>query len=104
MINTRWLYIKGKEELAMKSLLANNNPKIAKKIMDEIIEGEKIADAAKKSAKDSVKESLLKRKYVLPFLLTCLVMILTQCTGINTILNYSVTIFTETGLQGEAAN
>lgn len=89
----------------MKSLLANNEQKVAEEIMAEIIESEKIAaDAKKKSAKEAAKESLLKRKYVLPFLLTCLVMILTQCTGINTILNYSVTIFTESGLQGEAAN
>lgn len=50
------------------------------------------------------KESLFQRKYVLPFLLTCLVLVLNQATGINTVLNYSVTIFRETGLEGEFAN
>lgn len=89
----------------MNSLSANNTPEKAKEIMAEIVDTEKAEAAAKKKSKsEAVRESLLKKKYVLPFLLTCLVMILTQCTGINTILNYSVGIFNQAGLQGEAAN
>ena len=101
----RWLYKKGKKDLALKSLAANNEMDDAKRIMNEIIEAEQVKDSIKdKKAKQSTKEFLLKRKYVLPFLLSCLVLVLNQCTGINTVLNYSVTIFRESGLVGEAAN
>ena len=91
--------------MALKSLAANNGMEKAKKILEEIIEAEESKNVRKKEIlSTSIKESLLKRKYVLPFLLTVLVLALNQCTGINTVLNYSVSIFRDTGLQGEAAN
>lgn len=101
----RWLYKKGRKDDALKSLAANNEMEVAKKILNDIIEAEKEKDSIKdKKAQTSAKEFLIKKKYVLPFLLTCLVLVLNQATGINTVLNYSVTIFRDTGLQGEAAN
>lgn len=101
----RWLHKKGKDDLALKSLAANNGMSDAKKILKEIIEAESAKNVRKEQIlSTSIKESLLKRKYVLPFLLTCLVLALNQATGINTVLNYSVTIFRDTGLVGEAAN
>lgn len=101
----RWLYKKGKKDAALNSLAANNGMETAKKIIKEIAEAEDAKNVRKKEIfSTSVKESLLKRKYVLPFLLTCLVLMLNQATGINTVLNYSVTIFRDSGLQGEAAN
>ena len=101
----RWLHKKGKDDLALKSLAANNGMDAAKKILKEIREAEEAKNVRKeKILSSSIKESLLKRKYILPFLLTCLVLVLNQATGINTVLNYSVTIFRDTGLVGEAAN
>lgn len=101
----RWLYKTGRKDSALNSLAANNGVEKAKEILEEIIEAEKEENSTKdKKLNKSVKESLLKKKYVLPFLLTCLVLALNQCTGINTVLNYSVSIFRETGLYGEAAN
>lgn len=101
----RWLHKKGKDDLALQSLAANNGMEKAKKILKEISEAEEAKNVRKEEIlSKSVKESLLKRKYVLPFLLTCLVLVLNQATGINTVLNYSVTIFRDTGLVGEAAN
>jgi len=49
-------------------------------------------------------ETLLSRRYVLPFLLACLVLALTQATGINSILAYVVTILNQAGLPGASAN
>lgn len=101
----RWLYKKGRKDAALKSLAANNGMEEAKKILKEIAEAEEAKNVRKEEIlSKSVKESLLKRKYVLPFLLTCLVLVLNQATGINTVLNYSVTIFRDSGLQGQAAN
>ena len=48
--------------------------------------------------------SLLSRRYVLPFLLACLILALTQATGINSILAYVVNILNQAGLPGATAN
>lgn len=97
----RWLYKKGKEDLALKSIYATND-KIQAKIMFDEICGSALKTRTNSGNKS--KNSLLKKKYVWPFLLICVVLILNQATGINSILNYSVNIFREAGLQGEAAN
>ncbi|GAB3458380.1 hypothetical protein GCM10027321_13980 [Massilia terrae] len=49
-------------------------------------------------------DSLASRRYVLPFLLACLVLALNQATGINSILAYVVTILNQAGLPGATAN
>lgn len=49
-------------------------------------------------------DPLISRRYVLPFLLACLVLALTQATGINSILAYVVTILNQAGLPGATAN
>lgn len=49
-------------------------------------------------------DSLLSRRYVLPFLLACLVLGLNQATGINSILAYVVNILNQAGLPGATAN
>lgn len=101
----RWLYKKGREDDAFKALLANNTEKEAKRILEQLKEDR--AEQVKQLDKvrnSSVKESLLKKKYILPFLLTITVLVLTQATGVNTVLSYSVKIFQQAGLQGEFAN
>ncbi|MGX9220693.1 MFS transporter [Massilia varians] len=52
----------------------------------------------------AARDSLASRRYVLPFLLACLVLALTQATGINSILAYVVTILNQAGLPGATAN
>ena len=47
---------------------------------------------------------LLSRRYLLPFGLACLVLALTQATGINSILAYVVNILNQAGLPGATAN
>ncbi|TFW18042.1 MFS transporter [Duganella callida] len=49
-------------------------------------------------------ESLLSRRYVLPFLLACLILALNQATGINSVLAYVVNILNQAGLPGATAN
>src|SRR6185312_4230536 len=44
------------------------------------------------------RESLLQRKYVLPFLLACVVLVLNQTTGINSIIQYNADILIQSGL------
>lgn len=52
----------------------------------------------------AARDSLASRRYMLPFLLACLVLALTQATGINSILAYVVTILNQAGLPGSTAN
>lgn len=61
------------------------------------------ADSRAKGAVNAT-DPLLSRRYMLPFLLACLVLALTQATGINSILAYVVTILNQAGLPGSTAN
>jgi MFS family permease len=49
-------------------------------------------------------DSLWNRRYVMPFLLACLVLACTQATGINSVLAYVVNILNQAGLDGALAN
>jgi MFS family permease len=62
------------------------------------------ADAGARLPLVAARDSLASRRYVLPFLLACLVLALTQATGINSILAYVVTILNQAGLPGSTAN
>jgi MFS family permease len=50
------------------------------------------------------KDSLLQRKYVVPFALACIVLAATQATGINSIIAYAVVILRQAGLDGVSAS
>lgn len=101
----RWLYSKGREQEAFESLAANNGEENAREILQEIAEAAE-AELAEKDAnkKEAKKESLLQRKYVVPFVLTILVLMCTQATGMNSVLAYSVNIFRDCGMEAEFAN
>ena len=101
----RWLYRNGREDEALLALAANNGEEAAKEILDEM----KAADAKEAADKAAMAEAakgdtLFQRKYVIPFLLAVVVLACTQATGINSVLNYSVKIFQQAGLEGETAN
>ena len=69
----------------------------------EIREMEETADAAaQRAAADSTSpaDSLLSRKYVVPFFLACIIVACTQATGINGILSFVVNILNQAGLPG----
>jgi hypothetical protein len=63
------------------------------------IEGSAIGQRRRRQRGDS----LLQRRYVLPFLLACLTG-LHQATGINSVLAYAVTILDQAGLSGSMGN
>ena len=46
----------------------------------------------------SARDSLLQRKYVLPFILACIVLAANQTTGINSVLQFLVVILKQAGL------
>src|SRR5271168_1390306 len=51
-----------------------------------------------------VRESILKRKYVIPFLLACVILACNQATGINSIIGYNTNILLQSGLSDVQAH
>ena len=101
--SSRWLYRKGRKEEALASLAANNGEEKAKAILDEMIAADEAA-AAEKAKNAAATDSLLQKKYVIPFILAVIILACNQTTGINSVLNYTVTIFQKTGMEGAFAN
>ena len=93
----RWLFRRGKIDAARAALLhsrSDEQTEIELKEMAETIAAEK----AKTSTGDKIKESLLRRKYVVPFLLACVILACNQLTGVNSIIGYNATILIQAGL------
>ena len=101
--SSRWLYRKGRKEEALASLAANNGEEKAKEILAEMIAADEAA-AAEKAKNAAATDSLLQKKYVIPFILAVVILACNQTTGINSVLNYTVTIFQKTGMPGAFAN
>ncbi|MBR2713270.1 MAG: sugar porter family MFS transporter [Kiritimatiellae bacterium] len=101
--SSRWLYKKGRKDEALASLAANNGEEKARGILAEMIAADEAA-AAEKAKNVMATDSLLQKKYVVPFLLAVVILACNQTTGINSVLNYTVTIFQKTGMQGAFAN
>ncbi|MGC2401024.1 MAG: MFS transporter [Acidobacteriaceae bacterium] len=88
----RWLFSRGRRELALNSLLRSRAPEQAAL---EIKEMEQISQALPQGV---AKDSLLRRKYVLPFLLACVILFCNTATGINSIIGYNTEILLQSGL------
>ena len=101
--SSRWLYRKGRKDEALASLAANNGEEKAKEILAEMIAADEAA-AAEKAKNAAATDSLFQKKYVIPFILAVVILACNQTTGINSVLNYTVTIFQKTGMQGAFAN
>ena len=101
--SSRWLYRKGRRDEALASLAANNGEAKAQAILAEMVAADAAADA-EKAKNAAATDSLLQRKYVIPFVLAVVILACNQTTGINSVLNYTVTIFQKTGMQGAFAN
>jgi SP family myo-inositol transporter-like MFS transporter 13 len=63
----------------------------------------KTLSAKKSKAPTGVADSLLQKKYVIPFSLACIVLACNQATGINSILGFLVVILKQAGLSATQA-
>src|SRR6202040_3317121 len=81
----RWLFLRGQRDAAYAALLRSRTNEQAD---SELAEMEQVAAAekAKTSTGAEAKESLLRRKYVIPFVLACVILACNQATGINSII------------------
>jgi len=100
----RWLFRCGKIDAARAALLRSRTEAQAE---IELQEMEDIAATEKNrvsSAGEKIRESLLQRKYVIPFLLACVILSCNQATGINSVIGYNTTILIQAGLGDKPAH
>jgi MFS transporter, SP family, solute carrier family 2 (myo-inositol transporter), member 13 len=92
----RWLFRRGQKDAARNALLRSRSDAEAETELREM-ETTAAAEASKTTA-GGAKESLFKRKYVIPFVLACIILACNQATGINSIIGFNANIFIQSGL------
>ena len=92
----RWLFVRGKKEQAYAALLRSRTvaqADIELQEMEETARGKLSSTSGKQ-----IKDSLLRRKYVIPFLLACVILFCNTATGINSVVAYNTDILLQSGL------
>jgi SP family myo-inositol transporter-like MFS transporter 13 len=98
----RWLFRRGKRDAAYAALLRSRTTEQANL---ELAEMEQAAAAEKaQTSGTKAKESLLRRKYVIPFVLACVILACNQATGVNSIIGYNANILLQSGLSDVQAH
>ncbi len=97
----RWLFRHGRKERAHAALLRSRSPEQAKLELEEM---DATASAAAISTGQRVRDSLLRRKYVIPFLLACIILACNTATGINSVIGYNTGILLQSGLSDLASH
>lgn len=92
----RWLFRRGKKEAALAALMRSRSREGAELEMREM---ETVAAQSESvSTGTRVKDSLLRRKYVIPFLLALVILSCNTATGVNSIIGYNTSILLQSGL------
>jgi MFS transporter, SP family, solute carrier family 2 (myo-inositol transporter), member 13 len=99
----RWLFRRGKRDAALAALLRSRGQEQADLELSEMVQAA-AAEKAKGAAGSKVKESLLRRKYVIPFVLACVILAVNQATGVNSIIGYNANILLQSGLSDVQAH
>src|SRR5260221_10203544 len=93
----RWLFRRGKRDAAYAALLRSRTKEQADLELQEM-EQTSAAEKPQRSTGAKVKESLWRRKYVIPFVLACVILACNQATGVNSIIGYNANILLQSGL------
>jgi MFS family permease len=91
----RWLFQRGNPMAALAALRRSRDEAQARTELREMEESQ-AHDAGTRGAR--MRESLLRRKYVIPFVIACVILTCNQLTGINSIIPYNTTILLQAGL------
>jgi hypothetical protein len=93
----RWLFRKGKKQLAYAALLRSRTQEQADFELREM-EETAYTSQARRSPGQKFQDSLWRRKYVIPFLLACVILFCNTATGANSIIGYNTGILLQSGL------
>ena len=100
----RWLFRRGRKEAALAALLRSRMDDQAQIELEEMEETAAAEKARTPATGRITKESLLHRKYVVPFVLACVILACNQATGVNSIIAYNATILIQAGLNDRQAH
>jgi MFS family permease len=93
----RWLFLRGRKEQAYAALLRSRTT-VQADIEFQEMEQTALAAKAPTASGKAIKDSLLRRKYVVPFLLACVILFCNTATGINSIVAYNTNMLLQSGL------
>ncbi len=99
----RWLLKRGQEKAAYAALLRSRTKEQADLEFGEMQDAA-MSDNSTDTSGVKVRDSLFRRKYVIPFLLACVILACNQTTGINSIIAYNTNILLQSGLSDLAAH
>ena len=99
----RWLFRRGKRAAAEAALLKSRSNEQAAIELSEMATTT-AASSAKTAGGASAQGSLLRRKYVIPFVLACVILACNQATGVNSIIGYNTNILLQSGLSDVQAH
>jgi MFS family permease len=99
----RWLFKRGKKEQAHAALLRSRSAEQADIELKEMEESERRA-STRSSTGEKIQDSLLHRKYVVPFLLACIILFCNTATGVNSLIGYNTGILLQGGLSDLCAH
>ena len=96
----RWLFRRGKKDQALAALRRSCSEEEAQLEMSEM---ESMAHETPQKTVSGATDSLLQRKYVIPFIIACVILACNQATGINSILGFLVVILQQAGMSASLA-
>jgi MFS family permease len=104
----RWLHRRGRRDASLAALLRSRVPEQAEaelREMDQAASAERAARATEGAARPAgMQGSLLQKRYLIPFLLACLILACNQATGVNSIIGYNTAILLQAGLSDVQAH
>ena len=100
----RWLFRRGRRDLARAALRRSRSETVAEIELGEMERTSSGVAQPNSEDRTAAREPLLRRKYVIPFVIACVILACNQATGVNSILAYVVNILNQAGLPGSVAN
>jgi sugar porter (SP) family MFS transporter len=94
----RWLFRRGKVDAARAALLRSRTEHQANVELKEMEQTFAAERAKATTMGQKANESLWRRKYIIPFLLACVILACNQSTGVNSIIGYNADILIQAGL------
>ncbi|UWZ81729.1 sugar porter family MFS transporter [Occallatibacter riparius] len=98
----RWLFRRGKQDQAHAALLRSRTADQAALELREM--GDIASEAASKTTSHGRREPLFQRRFILPFLLACVILSCNTATGINSIVGFNTNILISSGLSDVQAH
>ncbi len=99
----RWLFLRGRKDAARAALLRSRDQAQAEVELQEMA-ASAAEEGGAKSNGGAAKDSLFSRRYVIPFILACVILACNQATGINSIIGFNANIFIQSGLSDVQAH